>query len=125
MNILNSRKITKVRAHDSFLKCFGKYGNFRRHGLSHMIAAALGFEPSRSRTKIWLNVDTIFSFSCVGKGRIVIHAPLPLYLTYLIKSLTETNEKYGMHAKSNTVRNQQFKQSSISVYRIKIKNICA
>lgn len=45
MTSLNSAKIKKVRAHDSFLICFAKYSNFRRPDRSHMSAARQGLEP--------------------------------------------------------------------------------
>jgi hypothetical protein len=35
----------RVRAHDSFLKCFGKYSDFKSLDSSHLAATGQGLEP--------------------------------------------------------------------------------
>lgn len=50
MAILNSADIRKVRAHDSFLKCFGKYSDFKSLDSSHL-AGGLGIEPKLEASK--------------------------------------------------------------------------
>ena len=50
-DILILKKITKVRAHDSFLKCFTNYSDFKSLDSSHLAAAGQGFEPRYSPPK--------------------------------------------------------------------------
>ncbi len=69
-------KITKVRTHDSFLLYVAKYGLFRRHGLSHMIAGIQGFEPQLKASKASvLPLDDI----PIGNARLPAR-PLPYHI---------------------------------------------